>query len=108
MSISVRKWLTDVVTVASVQASSQYHDPTFGEQREVRCRIQTVRTTITRPDGSEVDSGHTLLTDERLELSDHVWLPGSDVTKADAAKTPVSVESSHDRYGRGTLYKVLL
>lgn len=108
MSISPRRWLVDVVTVASVTSESAYADPTFGEQRPVRCRLQAIRTTLTRPDGSEVDSGHTLLTDERIELTDHIWLPGADVTKPDAAKTPVSVESSHDRGGRGLLWKVML
>lgn len=106
--MNVDSWLVDTVLVSSVTGSTSYGDPTFGPQRSIRCRLVSARTTVTRPDGSETDSGHRVYTTSPVGLSDHLWLPGTNPADPDAAKTPVAVESSHDRAGRYTLYKVLL
>ena len=101
-------WMIHAVTVASATGASEYGDPTFGSQRQVRCRIIERRSTVRRSDGTETDSGHELRTLEPIQLGDRIWLPGADTSSPDAAKTPASVELTHSKAGTSRYFKVLL
>lgn len=104
--MSIAAWLVNTVTVASVASVDKYGKPTYATARTVKARVQKSRKLLRRPGGEEALSQATIYTLEEVFLTDRVWLPGANTALLEQALSPISLNSSPDKAGARTLFRV--
>lgn len=97
-------WLTDTITIASQSAVGAKGDPSYGTKTTAAARVQAGRDRHE----TEIEHSHVIYTTSPVLVDDRIWLPGDSTSDTTLARRAVHVESSHDRGGTTTLYKVLL
>lgn len=93
------------IGVASVTSRSNYNDPTYGTIATVAARVQQSRRLVTREDGTQAASTHTIYTERAIEPSDRIWLAGVSQTAANSLR-PITIDYSNFPDGRTGEYKV--
>jgi hypothetical protein len=106
--VNVRAWLTQSVAVATVTGRNSHGDPTFGSQRTVTARVEPLVRLLRKPNGEEVYSSHSLLTDQAIAMHERIWLPGTNPADNTAARVPLEVRVTPSKVGDFSLYQVLL
>ena len=95
--------LTDTVTVAHEEKTTNYGDPCFGEQYELKARVEYGTKMLKDPEGNTVESVAAVTTEAQIPRNARVWLPGDDVRSDTAGRVPLAVRraalpGSHDLY----------
>lgn len=106
--MSIGGWLTSSISVASVTSTDGYGKPTYGAPTAVPARIEQHRTLVRKSNGEEAVANHVIYTLTPINLTDRLWLPGANTSLADQSNLPATVDSSPDKTGARTLYKVTL
>jgi len=78
--MNINSWLKDTITVASMTGVDAYGQPTYGEQRSVKCRVEDRLQKVVDASGQEVMSNTEIACLESIGLQDYIWLP--DIEKA--------------------------
>lgn len=102
--MSLSTWMRDTITVASQTGVGTAGDPSYGTQRTVKARI----VTETAAGPAENPSQTVVYCESELLITDRIWLPGADTTKAAASLRPQSVSRARDKAGGRVLYKAQL
>lgn len=78
--MNIDSWLKDTITVASMTGADGYGQPTYGEQRSIKCCVEDKLQKVVNASGQEVMSNTEIVCLENIGLQDRIWLP--DVEKA--------------------------
>lgn len=98
----------DTVTVAAPTGAADDGTPTFGAQSEIACMYVDGANVTRNADGEIVDVSATFYTHDEVGDGWAVWVPGTDTTDDDEARTPESVTEYHDFEGDDDLWEVTL
>jgi len=88
--------------MASVSA---YGDRTFGTPVAMVAKVEDMNSVSTSPEGEEIRTTHSIFTEDQIEYSDRIWLPGDLQTDATLARKPINVAELRDYLGAVTHYE---
>ncbi len=87
-------FLKETVTVSDRIDVNEFGDPVYGDSREVKAKVENVVEKILTPEGNERESGHKIITEEKIKMDSRIWLPGEDVTDQNASRRPLTIRSN--------------
>ena len=106
--MNLQSWFKDKITVQSVTGVSSSGQPVYGAKRIVKCRVEHDMKKITDSAGQEKVSDAQIALSEKLSSLDRIWLPGTDTTKIQDARTSQNYKEATSKDGRTTIMMLYL
>ena len=97
--------MTHAVTLAPAASNNNYGDTTYGTQVTIAARVEHKRSLVTNASGNQVAAEHRITSEDEIEFSDRVWLPGDDTAKAAEARKAIAVSKIDSPLDTYTLYR---
>lgn len=94
--MDISSWKQDEIWVAPFQSRTLEGKPVYGAQKMLMGRVERKQQRVVNTEGVEVPSNTQIATDEAIGPQDRVWFSGADITKTNAARVPVGVDSARN------------
>lgn len=99
--MDMRQWFTDVITIHPISGRTGSGDLEYSASYTIKGRVERGRLRKILQSGATEAPRHVIWSDQPLSENMRVVLPGEDTKRV-----PQEVESSHDKAGSYTLYKM--
>lgn len=108
MDPQLKKTCRQQIWVSQLTSRDQYGDPSFGPAQPLMARVEDDTETSDQTDGTETRSRKRIVTEDRINLTDRIWLPGDSPTDASSGRVPFSVQELPDELGRIDHYETIV